>query len=96
MLKNGPKFTYMYIVHVHNDPQTTSIWLYTTPTDPDTSISTSLRSLLDAEGLMGVATRDVVLVARGGSQMYGLALPTSDTDYIIVYKEPSEVGVAYY
>ena len=45
---------------------------------------------------MGVATRDVVLVARGGSQMYGLALPTSDTDYIIVYKEPTEVGVAYY
>ena len=34
---------------------------------------------------------DVLVVARAGSHMYGLATPTSDTDYIIVFREPTEV-----
>lgn len=57
----------------------------TTPTE-----ETRLRALLDSEGLTSIHTRDIIVVARGGSQMYNLALPTSDTDYIIVYREPTE------
>ena len=62
--------------------------------DPPMPIAASLRTLLDSEGLKKVNTCDVIVVARAGSQMYNLALPTSDTDYIIVYKEPTEVGGA--
>ena len=62
--------------------------------DPPTPIAASLRALLDSEGLKKVNTCDVIVVARAGSQMYNLALPISDTDYIIVYKEPTEVGGA--
>ena len=30
-------------------------------------------------------------MAEAGSHMYGLSTPTSDVDYIVVYKEPTEV-----
>lgn len=35
----------------------------------------------------------ILLVARAGSFMYGLSTPESDADYIIVYKEPTEVYI---
>ena len=34
---------------------------------------------------------NILAVAESGSHMYGLATPTSDTDYIIVFREPTEV-----
>lgn len=35
----------------------------------------------------------ILLVATAGSFMYGLSTPESDADYIIVYKEPTEVYI---
>ncbi|KAK3091443.1 hypothetical protein FSP39_019882 [Pinctada imbricata] len=32
----------------------------------------------------------ILLVARAGSYLYGLSTPTSDIDYLIVYKEPTK------
>lgn len=34
---------------------------------------------------------NILVVAEAGSHMYGLATPTSDTDYIIVFRQPTEV-----
>ena len=54
-----------------------------------------LRGFLDSQGLTTLHSRDVIVIAKGGSMMYNLALPTSDIDYIVVYREPTEVGVAW-
>ena len=45
-------------------------------------------------GITSVTPEDVLVVARAGSHMYGLATPTSDTDYIIVFREPTEVSLS--
>ena len=34
---------------------------------------------------------NVLVLAEAGSHMYGLSTPTSDTDYIIVYRQPTKV-----
>ena len=46
------------------------------------------------ESLPGIAAERVVLIARAGSSLYGLATPDSDVDYIVVYNEPTEVKLA--
>jgi len=33
---------------------------------------------------------NVIVLAEAGSKMYGLSTPTSDTDYIIVYRNRTE------
>lgn len=33
---------------------------------------------------------DVIVLAEAGSKMYGLSTPTSDTDYIIVFRNQTE------
>jgi len=33
---------------------------------------------------------DIIVLAEAGSKMYGLSTPTSDTDYIIVYRNRTE------
>ena len=33
---------------------------------------------------------NVIVLAQAGSKMYGLSTPTSDTDYIIVYRNQTE------
>ena len=34
---------------------------------------------------------NVLVLAEAGSHMYGVSTPTSDTDYIIVYRQPTKV-----
>ena len=50
-----------------------------------------LTRFLVSMGITSVTPEDVLAVAKSGSHMYGLATPTSDTDYIIVFREPTEV-----
>ena len=50
------------------------------------------RSFLDSQSLGSVHSRDVIVIAKAGSHMYNLAMPTSDTDYIIVYRQPTQVS----
>ena len=38
-----------------------------------------------------MSPENIVMIARAGSYMYNLATPQSDIDYIIIYKEPTEV-----
>lgn len=33
----------------------------------------------------------IILIAQAGSHMYGLATPTSDVDFLVIYAEPSQV-----
>jgi hypothetical protein len=52
--------------------------------------SDPLRGFLDSLGLGLVHSRDVIVIAKAGSHMYNLATPTSDTDYIVVFREPTD------
>lgn len=47
-------------------------------------------------GITSVTPENVLVVAESGSHMYGLATPTSDTDYIIIYREPTEVSIVIF
>ena len=62
------------------------------PPVPPPSDQDRLRQLLASLGLLSLDPANLLVVAAAGSQMYNLATPTSDTDYIIVYREPTEVG----
>jgi len=48
-----------------------------------------LKALL-AEISADVNPDDIIVLAEAGSKMYGLSTPTSDTDYIIVYRNPTQ------
>ena len=61
------------------------------PTQPTAMTEDSLRELLASQGLSSIHPRDVLVVARAGSHMYNLATATSDVDYIVVFREPTEV-----
>lgn len=62
--------------------------VFTEPSDADLK---KLTEVLSLTRLSGVRPHQVIAVAEAGSHMYGLSTPTSDVDYIIVYKEPMEV-----
>ena len=62
------------------------------PAEPSDADLTKLREVLSLTRLSGVQPHQVVVAAEAGSHMYGLSTPTSDVDYIVVYKEPTEVG----
>ena len=52
-----------------------------------------LVQLLSSLGLTSMDPVNVLVLAEAGSRMYGLSTPTSDTDYIIVYRRPTKVHV---
>lgn len=54
------------------------------------------RNFLDSHNLSFLHSRDLVMVAKGGSHMYNLATPTSDIDYIVIYKQPTETIINTY
>ena len=51
-----------------------------------------LTAFLVSMGITSVTPENILVVAEAGSHMYGLATPTSDTDYIIVFRQPTEVS----
>ena len=61
-------------------------------TEPSDANLKKLTEVLSLTRLSGVRPHQVIAVAEAGSHMYRLCTPTSDVDYIIVYKEPTEVG----
>jgi len=52
-----------------------------------------LKTLL-AEISANVNPNDIIVLAEAGSKMYGLSTPTSDTDYIIVYRNSTQDIIA--
>ena len=50
-----------------------------------------LTTFLVTRGVTSVNPDNILAIAKSGSHMYGLATPTSDTNYIIVFREPTEV-----
>ncbi len=57
-----------------------------------------LLSLLEKIG--GVVSKmppeNIIMITQAGSYIYNLSMPSSDVDYIVVYKEPTEVLVIIY
>jgi hypothetical protein len=42
--------------------------------------------------LKDMDSSQIVMIAKAGSALYGLATPESDVDYIVIYAEPTEVS----
>ena len=60
------------------------------PVDPAESDKQRLASLLKDIGMSSIPPCDVLAVCEAGSRLYNLALPTSDTDYIVIYRHPTQ------
>jgi len=48
-----------------------------------------LKELLHTLNLGGISPDNVLLVCLAGSRLYNLALPSSDNDYIVVFRQPT-------
>lgn len=62
-----------------------------THTEPSLSNQDHLRELLASLDL-SLDPRNVLAMSEGGSHLYGLSTHTSDTDYLVLFREPTEVG----
>jgi hypothetical protein len=45
-----------------------------------------LARLMESIGVEGIDPTQILVVAAAGSHLYNLSLPTSDTDYIVIYR----------
>lgn len=61
------------------------------PNPPDHEL---LARLMESIGVHGIDPAQVLAVAEAGSHLYNLTLPTSDTDYIIVYRHPTQALIS--
>ena len=61
----------------------------TTVTTPSVGDHERLAKLMESIGVGGIDPAHVLVAAKAGSHLYNLTLPTSDTDYIIVYRHPT-------
>jgi len=54
---------------------------------------TSLLTLMVEIGgpVAKLSTEQILLISRAGSYMYNLSTPTSDVDYVIIYREKTQV-----
>jgi hypothetical protein len=48
-----------------------------------------LSQLLTQLNLGGIDAQDVLVVCEVGSRLYNLSLPTSDSDYIVIFRHPT-------
>lgn len=48
-----------------------------------------LSELLSQLKLAGIQPQDVLVVCEVGSKLYNLSLPTSDSDYIVIFRHPT-------
>ena len=53
-----------------------------------------LVKLLDSIGIRGIEPTNILVAAEAGSHLYNLTLPTSDTDYIIIYRHPTHALIS--
>ena len=56
---------------------------------PSISDQKKIGELLDTIGMSTIQSCDVLMMVEAGSRLYNLALPTSDIDYIVVYRHPT-------
>ena len=57
---------------------------------PSTTDQERLAKLMESIGVGGIDPAHILVAAKAGSHLYNLTLPTSDTDYIIIYRHPTE------
>lgn len=60
------------------------------PVEPAESERKSLSVLLESIGMASIPPCDVLAVCEAGSRLYDLALPTSDRDFIVIYRHPTQ------
>ena len=53
-----------------------------------------LSRLMESIGVKGIEPTQILVVAEAGSHLYNLSLPTSDTDYIVIYRHPTETLIS--
>ena len=53
-----------------------------------------LAKLLNSIGVGGIEPTNILVAAEAGSHLYNLTLPTSDTDYIIIYRHPTHALIS--
>lgn len=61
---------------------------------PHPSDHQRLANLMESIGVKGIDPAQVLVVAEAGSHLYNLSLPTSDTDYIVIYRHPTETLIS--
>lgn len=49
-----------------------------------------LAKMMESIGVSGIDPAHILVAAKAGSHLYNLTLPTSDTDYIVIYRHPTE------
>lgn len=53
-----------------------------------------LARLMEGIGVSGIDPANVLVAAEAGSHLYNLTLPTSDTDYIIIHRHPTQTLIS--
>ena len=61
---------------------------------PHPSDHQRLAHLMESIGVEGIDPTQILVVAEAGSHLYNLSLPTSDTDYIVIYRHPTETLIS--
>ena len=61
---------------------------------PSPSDHLRLTHLMESIGTEGIDPTQILVVAKAGSHLYNLSLPTSDTDYIVIYRHPTETLIS--
>lgn len=61
---------------------------------PSFSNQQRLAKLMEAIGVPGIDPAHILVAAEAGSHLYNLTLPTSDTDYIIIYRHSTQALVS--
>lgn len=58
-------------------------------TDEHSSLTTQMQEI--GGQVAKLQPEQIILIAQAGSHMYGLATPTSDVDFLVIYAEPCQV-----
>ena len=61
---------------------------------PHPSDHQRLAQLMESIGVGGIDPTHILVVAEAGSHLYNLSLPTSDTDYIVIYRHPTDTLIS--
>ena len=61
---------------------------------PRPSDHQQLARLMESIGVEGIDPTQILVVAAAGSHLYNLSLPTSDTDYIVIYRHSTQTLIS--
>lgn len=67
------------------------VYIYSVIPDEHSSLSKQMQEI--GGQVAKLHPEQIILIAQAGSHMYGLATPTSDVDFLVIYSEPCQVCV---